>query len=215
MWYNPGAMPFLLLLILGCSCIPPQSAEDAAQRLEQRLLSLQTLQADFQQTYYSSTVSTPLMEKGRVYIRRPGWMRFEYQDPEKKIFLIKGNIYQEYWPEDKQLVVRTLEEEGSEGALLALLSGAAGILDNYRVELVEDDTGRPDGLGLKLLPREEDADTYILLEIDRRDWLIHKAVSFDWTGNRQEFQFSRIKDDIDLPDGLFELKIPADVDIIR
>ena len=208
-------MWFLLILLL---CRPgegPQSAEDIARNLEIRMGEFHSLQADFQQTLFSSTISTPLQEKGTLYIRKPGWLRFDYEDPETHVFLIKGSLYQEYYPEDKQLVERTLTEEGSEAALLSLLAGSSGILEHYRVEFDPDAPEDTGGHHLKLTPREEEADTYIILEIDARDGLIRRVVSFDWTGNRQEFLFSRVKTDIRLSDDIFELKVPPDVDIIR
>lgn len=208
-------MWFLLIMLLCWPGEGPQSAEDIARNLESRMGELHSLQADFQQTLFSSTISTPLQEKGTLYIRKPGWLRFDYEDPETHVFLIKGSLYQEYYPEDKQLVERTLTEEGSESALLALLAGSSGILEHYRVEFDPDAPEDPSGHHLKLTPREEEADTYIILEIDARDGLIRRAVSFDWTGNRQEFLFSRVKTDIRLPDNIFELKVPPDVDIIR
>jgi outer membrane lipoprotein carrier protein len=208
-------MWFLLVIFLGWTGGAPQTAEQVAAQLEARMSSLRSLQADFQQTLYASNVSTPLQEQGRLFIRNPGWLRFEYTDPETKVFLIKGNLYYEYYPEDKQLVERTLSEEGSEGALLGLLSGSAEIQEHYSVEFALEPPEEPGMYRIRLTPQEEDPDTYIILEIDAREWLIHKAVSFDWTGNHQEFVFSRVKADIRLPDSLFELKVPPDVDIIR
>ncbi len=177
--------------------------------------SLRTLQAEFQQTYFSSHVSTPLQERGILYIRNPGWLRFDYSDPEVKVFIIKDDLYQEYWPEDKQLIERSLSEQGAESALLTLLSGSGGILGHYRAEFDPDPPKDTGIYRLKLTPQEEEADSYILLEIDARNWLIRKAVSFDWTGNRQEFVFSRIQTNIKLSDSVFTLEVPPDVDIIR
>jgi outer membrane lipoprotein carrier protein len=208
-------MWFCLLLLFGGAWQSQLTPDQVALQLESRLSSLSTLQAEFHQTYYSSNISTPLQEKGILYIRNPGWMRFDYTDPEVKVFVIKDDLYQEYWPEDKQLVERSLSEQGAESALLTLLSGSSGILEHYKADF---DPDPPEDTGihrLKLTPQEEEADSYILLEIDARNWLIRKAVSFDWTGNRQEFVFSRIQTDIRLSDSVFTLKVPPDVDIIR
>ena len=215
MCYNQGTIWLLFILLLSWAGGSSQTAEDIAINLENRMSSLHSLQAEFQQTLYPAPVSTPLLEKGTLYIRTPGWLRFDHKDPEIKVFLIKDNLYQEYWPEDKQLVERPLQAEGSEGALLALLSGSGGILEHYQVEFDPDAPEDPGSHHLKLTPREEDADTYILLEINARDWLIRKAVSFDWTGSRQEFVFSHTKTGIRLSDSIFTLKVPPDVDIIR
>ncbi|NOR15368.1 MAG: hypothetical protein GQ544_06665 [Candidatus Aminicenantes bacterium] len=192
-----------------------QNANDIAQRTEARLRSLNSLQAEFVQTYYSSSVSAPLVEKGRLYIQKPGWMRWDYTDPEKKTFLIKDSLYQEYYPEDKQLVQKSLSEEEGGVDMLGLLTGTRGIHDHYEVESTSFPTDNKNVHQLKLIPREKDPDSYILLEVDAKTWLILKAVSFDWAGNKQEFQFSQIKGDISLPKDTFELKLPPDVDIIK
>lgn len=213
--YNFIRMWFVLVMMLGWSGGAVQTADQVAARLEARMGSLRSLQADFQQTLFTSNVSTPLQEQGRLFVRNPGWLRFEYTDPETKVFLIKGNLYSEYYPEDKQLVERTLSDDGSEGALLGLLSGSAEIREHFDVEFALETPEEPGMYRIRLTPQEEDPDSFIILEIDAREWLIRKAVSFDWTGNHQEFVFSSIQTDIRLPDSLFELKVPPDVDIIR
>jgi len=205
-----------LIFILGFVLILyAQNVNEIARRTEARLRSLNSLQAEFVQTYYSSSVSAPLIEKGLLYIQKPGWMRWDYTDPEKKTFLIKDSLYQEYYPEDKQLVQKSLSEEEGEVDFLGLLTGTRGIQDHYTVETISFPTENKDVHQLKLLPRENDPDSYILLEVDAKTWLILKAVSFDWAGNKQEFQFSQIKGDITLPKDTFELKLPPDVDIIK
>ncbi len=205
-----------LFFVFGCVLVLyAQNVNDIAQRTEARLRSLNSLQADFVQTYYSSSVRAPLIEKGRLYIQKPGWMRWDYTDPEKKTFLIKDSLYQEYYPEDKQLVQKSLSEEEGEADILGLLTGTRSIQDHYTVESTSFPTDNKSVHQLKLIPRENDPDNYILLEVDAKTWLILKAVSFDWAGNKQEFQFSQIKGDISLPKDTFELKLPPDVDIIK
>ena len=58
-----------------------QTAEDVADQLEKSLTSTQTLEAKFEHHFYSSVVSTPLIEKGRLYFQKPDLMRWEYTDP--------------------------------------------------------------------------------------------------------------------------------------
>ena len=59
----------LMLLIAGCGFA--QTAEEVALKLESTLRSYETFQADFEQFYYSSTITTPLHEKGKVYFKKP------------------------------------------------------------------------------------------------------------------------------------------------
>jgi len=192
-----------------------QSAEDVARRAEAKLRSYQTLRADFKQVYHSASMSTSLEEEGRLFLRKPGRMKWEYLEPEKKIYLIKDNLIQEYTPEEKLMTEQSFSSEDGEADVLEILGGRKGILDHYTVEFSPFPTDSHPVHQIKLTPLEGIGDTYLLLEIDARTWHIRTAVSFDWAGNRQEFHFSKIKTDVRLPADTFELDLPADVEIIR
>ena len=208
-------MKRLILILLLPALLYPQTAEEIAKKAEAKLRSYRSFQADFKQFYYSATISTPLEEKGKLYLMKPGWMKWEYKDPEKKIFLLKDGLYQQYLVEEKQLLESDLSTEESEFNVFTLLSGSTGILENYTVELSPFPTDNTRAHQLKLTPREEDPDTFILLEINEKTWNIDKAVFFDWSGNKQEFHFSRIKTNVEFPKNTFELKLPPDVEIIK
>ena len=215
MCYNSERMAAIICLILFISLGLGQTAEEIAVNTEARLRSFQTLQANFEQLYFSSAISTPLQERGKVYLKKPGWMKWEYQDPEEKIFLLKDKLYQAYYPEDNQLVLSTLSDENNEAEILSLLSGRRPLLEHYAVELSSFPTENSNVHQLKLTPLGEEADTFILLEIDAKTWLIQKAIFFDWAGNKQEFRFSQMETNVPLPKNIFELEVPPDVEIIK
>ncbi|MGB6338639.1 MAG: outer membrane lipoprotein carrier protein LolA [Candidatus Aminicenantaceae bacterium] len=203
---------FLTLVALSFA----QTAQEVALRIENTLRSYQSLQADFEQLYYSATVSTPLHEKGKLYFKKPNLMRWEYQDPEEKVFLIKDDFFWDYNKEEKQLIKYDLSRGEQNTEVLFLLSGQVALLDNYSVELNPFPTENANTIQLKLTPKDEEgADTFLLLEIDEKTWFIQKLISFDWAGNKTEFRFSRIKTNINLPNKIFELRVPSDVEIIE
>jgi len=193
----------------------PQSAAEIAQKVETTLLSFKTLQAEFVQVYYSSSVSTPLEEKGRLYLQKPGWMKWEYNEPEEKIFLLKEGFLLEYLPEENQLLEKKLSEQEDGAEILNLLTGERSISEHYSVELFVFPTESENVQQLKLIPLAGDADTFILLEVNKRTWIMQKLISFDWTGNKQEFQFYDIKTDVDFPKNTFELEVPPGTEIIK
>ncbi len=203
---------FLTLVALSFA----QTAQEVALRIENTLKSYQSLQANFEQLYYSATVSTPLHEKGKLYFKKPNLMRWEYQDPEEKVFLIKDDFFWDYNKEEKQLIKYDLSRGEQNTEVLFLLSGQVALLDNYSVELNPFPTENANTIQLKLTPKDEEgADTFLLLEIDEKTWFIQKLISFDWAGNKTEFRFSRIKTNINLPNKTFELRVPSDVEIIE
>ena len=193
----------------------PYTAEDIALRAETKLRSLRSIQAKFEQVYYSSTVSTPLREKGNFYFKKPDLMKWEYKDPEERTYLLKEGFFLEYIPEDNQIIKYDLSREEHEPEILSILSGQKGIVDNYSVEFSPFPTKNSKALQLKLTPKQEDTDTFILLEIDEKTWLIQKAIFFDWAGNKMEYRFSKIKTNVRLAKDVFELKVPPGVEIIE
>lgn len=193
----------------------PQSAADITQKVETTLLSFKTLQAEFTQVYYSSSVSTPLEEKGRLFLQKPGWMKWVYTEPEEKIFLLKEGLLLEYLPEENQLLEKRLSEQEDGTEILNLLTGERSISEHYTVELFTFPTENKDVYQLKLIPLAEEADTFILLEVNKRTWIMQKLISFDWTGNKQEFQFYDIITDVDFPKNTFELEVPPGTEIIK
>jgi outer membrane lipoprotein-sorting protein len=209
-------MKKLLCILVLTALSFAQTAEEVALQVENMLRSYQSLQANFEQLYFSVTVSTPLHEKGKLYFKKPHLMKWEYQDPEEKIFLIKDDFFWDYNKEEKTLIKYNLSQGEQNSEVISLLSGQVGLTDSYSVELNPFPTENTNIIQIKLTPKDEEfADTFLLLEIDDKTWLIQKLISFDWAGNKTEFRFSRIRTNIDLQDRIFELRIPPDVEIIE
>jgi outer membrane lipoprotein carrier protein len=204
----------LFLLIFSVFCFA-DSVDDVILNVERKLRSLRSLQANFSQIYYSSSVSTPLNEKGKFYFQKPDWMRWEYKDPEEKIFLYKEGTSLMYFPEDKEVIQSDLSKEKYESEILTLLSGQKNLKDDYTVEFSPFPSDSQKTWKVKLTPKKESDYTHVLLEIDEKTWLIRKAIFFDWAGNKQEFQFSQIRTDVRFPRKVFELELPSDVEIIK
>ena len=214
-WYNFDSMKRLCLILFLSLFSFAQTAEDVVSRLEKTLYSTQTLEAKFEHHFYSAVVSTPLKEKGKLYFQKPDTMRWEYTDPEHNIYLFKGDRYQYYFAEDNQLMRGLISDEGHESEILYLLTGKKNIADFYSIESTSFPTDNPQNAQIKLTPKQEDDGSFLLLELDKNKWLIHKIVFMDWEGNKTEFQFNKITVNSSLPKNIFELKLPSDVEIIE
>jgi len=205
-------IPWIFILSISLFSITPQ---DVAMRTEKKLFSLSSIKADFEQIYYSVSITTPLREKGEFTLKKPDLMKWEYREPEEKVFLYKKGNFLFYIPEDNQLIKSSFAEENHESEILNLLSGKKTLQDHYLIEFSPFPTENAHAFQLKLIPREEDEYSFILLEIDEKSWLIRKAIFLDWVGNKTEFRFSRIKTNVRVPQSFFELKVPPDVEIIE
>ncbi|MHB8053756.1 MAG: LolA family protein [Candidatus Aminicenantales bacterium] len=210
---------FFILFVLGYPVFGASARQnperDILVRTESTLAGLSSLQADFEQAYFSATVSTPLREKGRLYYRKPGLMRWEYQGGTSQVVVLNNSVLETYDPEENQLIRQQVPEDQVQGTIFGLISGQARLAETYRVE----NSPFPGAEGavhqLKLTPVEEGETAYILVEIDARTSLLRRAIIFDWAGNKNEFAFSRLKTNLLLDPDLFTLKVPADCEIIE
>ena len=208
--------PFIWLLFVLFSPLAQTlpSPEEAALKIEKAFASLRSLRAEFEQSYYSASLSTPLLEKGKLYLQKPDLMRWEYGEPERNVFVYKEGVSLAYFPEDNQLFRHTLSPEEKEWAIFSLLTGRARITDAYAIEPAEFPSDRKSPVQIKLTPKSEGEISYILLEADPGTWLLDKAIFLDWAGNKQEFHFRAFKLNPRIDPETFELDVPADCEVI-
>src|SRR5207244_9146535 len=96
--------------------------QNIVTRLEARYRSAQTLQAAFLERYIENG-RVLRTEAGVVYFRRPGKMRWEYQSPEKNLFLVDGKSAWFYVPADHTVTRVPAKESTDWRTPLALLAG--------------------------------------------------------------------------------------------
>src|SRR5512145_1128124 len=129
-------------------------ARSVLRRVEERHARTSDLVARFSQSYRSGMLGREIVERGVVSIKRPGRMRWEYKDPEPKLFVSDGKTFYFYVPADRQVIVA---EQDAERSLAArLLSGKGGILDEFFASL--DEPLEEGVLRVRLEPRKEQAE---------------------------------------------------------
>lgn len=92
----------VLILALGATqglALPNVST--FARQVDERYNNLQTLQADFTEIYQGS--GTERTESGKLWLKKPGKMRWEYRSPEEKLFVADGRNGWLYLPAQRQV----------------------------------------------------------------------------------------------------------------
>src|SRR5580704_16277333 len=90
---------FLLAIAAAISTTTTPSAKVLRHALESRYQHATTLKAAFYQRYDDGKGGGHA-ESGTVYFSRPGRMRWEYESPEQKLFLVDGTNVWFYVPAD-------------------------------------------------------------------------------------------------------------------
>jgi outer membrane lipoprotein carrier protein len=92
------------------------------KNVEDRYNNVRTLELDFDQTY-SGPNRPRRTESGKLYLRKPGRMRWEYTKPAGKLFVSDGKNYWYYSPSTRRAEKMKLKEAEDMQAPLAFLLG--------------------------------------------------------------------------------------------
>jgi outer membrane lipoprotein carrier protein len=191
----------------------PDGAEVVAG-LQLWLDETRDLEGDFEQILSSGALGSGLRETGKLWIHRPGKMRWDYREPENKVAIVDGEKTLLWVEEDRQMIRGRLDGEGD--LLSNLLAGEGRIADLFTVtpeiESVEGDRG---SFRVRLVPkRESEALEEIVLEVLSPQFSIVAAEVLDATGNRIEYRFSRLRRNRGVPARRFEFEPPPGTEIL-
>ena len=92
------------------------------RRFEERYRSAARLQATFLERY-TENGQVVRIEAGKAYFQRPGKMRWEYESPEKNVFVVDGKTAWFYVPEDHTVTRVPAKKSTDWRTPLALLAG--------------------------------------------------------------------------------------------
>ena len=209
----PARIVATLLPILLLQAADPPAVDELVARFQQRLGELQALRAHFSQVFHSETLGPTPPEEGTLYVKFPGQMRWEYSKPKNKLAVLDGENTYLYLPEEGRVIIGRWEEllEGSPAALL--LVGELTIEDEFVVELVAEGPGLRRGLDrLRLVPREPGTRIeYLLVDLDRGGTRLRAIQMVDPIGNRVEYRFDSIRENVSLSNDLFRFDPPEGV----
>jgi len=198
----------------------PDPAKSFARLLEQHYRQPRTLQAVFLERY-SEGQRQARIESGTVYFRRPGQMRWEYDSPEKKLFLVDGKTTWFYVPYDHTVTKAPVKESSDWRTPLALLTGKADLSRLCsRIDVVEQ-KGIPAGHAvLRCVPKEakgaSEGDNYadVLLELDTATGELARIEIRQPGGIELEYRFGNWQSDVPLAGDLFRFQVPSGVAIV-
>ena len=182
--------------------------------LQARYARIADFSADFEHRYAGGVLRTSDVERGTVHVKKPRRWRFDYVDPEPKLFVCDGTTIHSWFPADRQVVVSPLPAAGSASTSIAFLAGEGDLLRDFTARYA---SGRPaDGAwSVELTPVGDGAGYESLtLTMDRATLDILEIATTDFQGGVSTYVFSNIMQNRGLPDTLFVFDVPAGVEII-
>lgn len=198
-----------------------KEVREVVKQLQARYEKTKDLQADFTQKTTIEGFDRPITSSGKVSIKKPGRLRWSYLDPSVEDIYVNRDDVKVYVPEHKQVLVGKLTQMAASKAPLELLLGAAKLEQSFRIEPTPGNGRGLEGIRLlTLLPRSQEGEAgrsvqRIVLEVFPKTYFIRTVTLYEMSGNVARFEFSSLQSNVGLGDAFFELKLPADVEVVK
>lgn len=208
---------FFALLFLFCVSQPiavGQSPElgQLIDGLQAKYNKLTSLSADFTQIYNSG--SQTRRESGRVVLKKPGKMRWDYTSPEAKMFISDGKTLYEYVPADKYASKSSIKDSGDMRAPFAFLLGRGNLRRDFKViEFAKEAPARAGNKVLRMVPKRAADFRELLIEIEPASLQISRLTLIESGGSRSDFLFSNVQENPAVNAAQFIFKVPAGVEV--
>ena len=209
-----GWVSLLLTLLPAVATNPALDVHAIAQAVDNRYNHLQTLQAEFTETYRGAGIERT--ESGSLWLKKPGKMRWEYRSPKEKLFLSDGKDAWFYLPGDRQV------RRSSVKKLDDLRSPLGFLLGKTRLEKELDGlSAAPDvtpttagNVVLRGVPKAmADRVNEVVLEITP-DYHIARIQFEEADESVTEYRFSEQKENAGIADQLFRFSPPPGVEVV-
>jgi len=186
---------------------PP--AEEIASALQKKYDTIRDFSADFVHRYEGGALRRTREERGTVYVKKPGKLRWDYKSPDEKVFVSNGARFYQFFPADNRVIVSPPPDENQPAVLF--LSGRGNLTRDFNITLP---TGPGGAWTLRLQPKKPQQE-YDWLEITaaRETLRIQSLTVGERTGSRSTFTFSNFKENPGLADKLFEFSIPRGAEV--
>jgi len=211
-------LALLLLLVAGQAAAQqpadPASAPGIVAAIERFYGQADAMQAEFVQVSRSAALGGEQRQKGRVAIKRPGKMRWEFTSPTRTLFMTDGQTTWIWSQADNQVIVHK-GGAGDGAEVTALLSDLSRLHELFDVTLLPADAGAASHV-LSLAPRDGADGGFKRLEmtVGRRSLLLERVVLTDQFDNLTDLTFSHVRLDVRLSDADFSFQVPAGAEVV-
>lgn len=209
----PAALFFVLLAVSPLSAQPDVQA--IADKVDQRYNHMQTLEAQFAETYSGAGVTRK--ESGTLVLKKPGRMRWDYDEPRPKMFLTDGSTAWFYVPGERQVRRAPVKQIEDLRSPLRYLLGKTKLEKEF-IGLAIATDAKPMNSGdivLRGVPKGmQDRVSQTLVEVTPDGWITRIVVE-EMDGSVTEFRFLQQKENVQLKDDRFRFTPPPGVEVVQ
>jgi outer membrane lipoprotein carrier protein len=192
------------------------TGQGVLNEIQDRYEKTNDFEANFIQEYIGKVMRQPNKGEGKVYFKKKGMMRWDYNVPNQKL-ISDGHTLWYYQPEEKQVLVSDVSRVLKEKTPLAFLAGEGNLGRDFKLlNLNESVSQKEDHYVVELAPKEPLATlSKLILTVDKKSYTVLQADVFDGLGNVTRTRFIEIKTNVGLSNSFFHFTIPPGTEIIK
>lgn len=198
---------------LGWAAAPTVKLDTILSGIEQRYAGKGFSAAFFQESMLKAMQISDTAE-GRLTVKRPDKMRWEYTMPDPQTIITDGQSLLIYRPEDNQVMVGKAPEFFGRGRGAGFLSNMNSIRKSFVIKLqtAEND----DYYRLELTPNKPTAEiSRVIISAHKTTFQVDQVITYNDYGDETRIVLSDYQFNLDPDEALFKMDIPPGVDVVQ
>jgi outer membrane lipoprotein carrier protein len=189
------------------------SADDILKKVE-AVYTASEFSADFIQVSTIKAMDISDSASGKLFVKYPGKMRWEYQEPEQQVIISDGIQLWLYRPDDHQVMVGDAATFFGEGKGAGFLSDIQLLRKEFEITL--EDIRFGDYYNLKLIPEKKSWDlARIHLLVSKETFRIFQVYTYNAYDDATRIELVNLSFDTRFKDDFFTFSIPKGVDVLQ
>lgn len=194
-----------------------ENLDTVVDKIQNKYERIKDFHADFTQEANVKALNKVQKAEGEVWFKKPGMMRWNYQEPTKDEIVSDGQTLWFYNEEEKQVILSPLNQVSDTGTATTLLSGLGKINELFKASFSESEEFASDGNYLiELQPKEDEEDfNKVTVSVDKDTMIVSTMYLYDPYGNLTKVTLNNIEINGGVSDSLFDFQVPDGVEVIK
>ncbi len=208
------AFAALLTVLLAPAASRADDVHRLADNVDRRYNHITTLTADFTEIYKGAGIQRS--ESGTLWLKKPGRMRWDYRQPQEKLFVTDGKKAYFYVPGERQAREAPIKNLDDLRSPLRYLLGKTKLEKEFSgLSLANVPPLEPGHIVLQGIPKSmAERLSRVLLEV-APDGTLFRIVAEELDGSITEFRFRNQRENVSIPDARFLFRPPPGVETIQ
>jgi len=212
-------MLYLMIFVWGMLPIVSPSASsslplDSILNQVEKQYDINDFSVRFFQTSTLKAMEIQETASGKLQVKRPGMMRWDYEKPDKQIIVSDGTHLWVYRPEDNQVLVGRAPTFFGEGKGAGFLSDIKSVRKNFSITM-ENKEGEK-SYRLKLIPKNQTQDlSRVFLVVSPDTFEVMEVITYNLYDDETRIELTDYSYDRNLGDDIFRFEIPDGTDVVK